>query len=948
MLEGSQFGQYELERKIGEGGMGEVYLAHDSRLERRVAIKVLPVEACCDPEKEKRFMQEARTASALNHPNIITIHDIGKHDGRTYIATELVDGEILRHRIERNEISLIECVVIAEQIASALSAAHDAGIVHRDIKPENIMIRKDGYVKVLDFGLAKISAFAGGAEAETVRLVRTNPGIVLGSVRYMSPEQARGKDVDQRSDIWSLGVVLYEMLTGKLPFEGETVSDTLANIIHLDPEPLTDLLGDEFHDLQRIIRRALEKDRDERYQTIKDLYLDLKEIRRELEQSSSGENVSPRNFTKSGIVYGSGSSNGRAGLTSTINQKKITGGRKVETKTHQDSAELIRERRSRRIWQNSLLGILLVTALGSLAYFSSTMFGGKPSDATNAFVNAKISRLTNDGQTVTPSISPDGKYVAFYKGEVGERSLVVRQLATESSVEIVPSSEKLWAKPVFSPDGNFIYYLTIEKAIGFLNKIPTLGGAPRQILVDVDFPPTFSPDGKNIAFVRHDPKNNTDLVVTASSDGSNPQTLLNSRDVGYSAFGNIAWSPDGARLLITTLKLKGGNVNEPHSSVKEFTFADKQIRETAAGVFVEINDIGWLRDGSGFLLNATDKIESPSQIWLVKYPSGEKSRVTNDVNEYAGLSLSADNASLVTIKSEVATSFWSVDPNSKDTRQITTESNATEGQYGFDIFPDERVLYTQRAADGSIDLMTMNADGTDRKLLTSSSKFNLRPKITFDGRYVVFVSTRTGAAQIWRMDSDGKNPVQLTHGEEYVNQDPQITADGKFVIFMRMPLNDTPAHFAKVSIDGGEVASLTNETEDYNFTPRLSPDGKRIAYQTIAYTQGSAESKRVITVRDFVNGEITGEPKEFDLSKGGNFIWNPDSKSLTIPNIEGAQNLYSLNLDTGQTKQITHFTSGKIANFSWTKDGKKLIMTRASVSNDLVLIQNPNASAKTF
>jgi len=280
--ENTKLGRYEIRKKIGAGGMGEVYLATDNQLERNIALKVLPAEFCCDAERVRRFKQEARAASALNHPNIITIHEIGEVEDRLFIATEFIEGETLREKIRKNDLSVYESVRIAEQIVAGLSVAHQAHIIHRDIKPENIMIRSDGYAKILDFGLAKLvdkTTEMLDAEAETRAQVNTRPGMVMGSVSYMSPEQARGRKIDGRTDIWSLGVVLYEMLTGKNPFVGETVSDSLAALIHVEPKPLD---VNRPVDLQRIVRKTLQKDTDKRYQTVKDLLIDLEDAAEEL------------------------------------------------------------------------------------------------------------------------------------------------------------------------------------------------------------------------------------------------------------------------------------------------------------------------------------------------------------------------------------------------------------------------------------------------------------------------------------------------------------------------------------------------------------------------------------------------------------------------------------------------------------------------------------------
>jgi serine/threonine-protein kinase len=287
---GSRFDRYEILDHLGSGGMGEVYLARDSRLDRRIAIKLLPAESTRDLSRLHRFVTEAKAASALNHPNIITIHEIGEAENRNFITTEFVEGRTLRQAIAAGKLSPLASIDIASQIASALAAAHQAGIVHRDIKPENVMIRPDGIVKVLDFGLAKLTervASEGEPDARTAAMLDTDPGIVLGTATYMSPEQARGVRVDGRTDIFSLGVVLYESVTGRTPFEGATQADMIGQVLNQEPRPLASHTNGIPIELQRIVSKALRKDREERYQTVKDLLLDLKALKRELETTAT-------------------------------------------------------------------------------------------------------------------------------------------------------------------------------------------------------------------------------------------------------------------------------------------------------------------------------------------------------------------------------------------------------------------------------------------------------------------------------------------------------------------------------------------------------------------------------------------------------------------------------------------------------------------------------------
>ena len=310
---GTKLGHYEIRSRIGAGGMGEVYLAEDTKLRRKVALKLLSADLTKDADRLRRFEQEAQAASALNHPNILVIYEIGTEGDAHFIATEFIEGETLRQHLHRERRSIHDSLDIAAQVASALSAAHRAGIIHRDIKPENIMIRPDGYVKVLDFGLAKLTEQRSSSidtEAPTVANANTDPGTVLGTLNYMSPEQARGKPLDARSDIFSLGVVIYEMIAGRAPFEGETSSDVMSFILHKEPPPLARYTPDVPTELDRIVAKALTKDKEDRYQTARDLLIDLKRLKQkeefeaELERSVSPESISrpPAAATASGAA----------------------------------------------------------------------------------------------------------------------------------------------------------------------------------------------------------------------------------------------------------------------------------------------------------------------------------------------------------------------------------------------------------------------------------------------------------------------------------------------------------------------------------------------------------------------------------------------------------------------------------------------------------------------
>ena len=399
----SMISHYRILSKIGAGGMGEVFLAQDTKLDRKVAIKFLNQEFSKDADKLNRFIREAKAASALNHPNILTIHEVGDHDGTNYIVTELIDGKTLREHLSPKEsLQLNQILKIGVQVAEALSAAHTAGIVHRDIKPENIMIRKDGYAKVLDFGLAKLSepgAVATGSEAAsedaTKVQINTTPGMVMGTVSYMSPEQARGNPTDARTDIWSLGIVLYEMLAGKVPFAGETVNHTIVSILEKEPLQLENVTGE----LQRIVRKSLTKDADMRYQSARDLLIDLKNLRRELDiQGELERSVVPNRETANAAIENA------TAMLSAPGESTISGQNAATQNVTTSSSSLeyaVTQAKSHKLG-SAIIGLLLFGLIAAGAYFA---FFSKGS-SSGQISSIAVMPFVND------SGNPDGEYLS--------------------------------------------------------------------------------------------------------------------------------------------------------------------------------------------------------------------------------------------------------------------------------------------------------------------------------------------------------------------------------------------------------------------------------------------------------------------------------------------------------------------------------------------------------
>src|SRR5437667_10258260 len=418
---------YRIVSKIGAGGMGEVYLAQDTKLDRKVAIKFLHEEFSKDADKLNRFIQEAKAASALNHPNILTVHEIGEVDGKNYIATELIDGKTLRAHLSQTEsLQLSQILKIGVQICEALSAAHHAGIIHRDIKPENIMIRSDGYAKVLDFGLAKLSEHrpavatgSAGSEDATRLQINTSPGVVMGTVSYMSPEQARGKDTDTRTDLWSLGVVLYEMAAGKVPFSGETVNQTIVSIIEKEPVPLENVPGE----LQRIVRKSLTKDMDMRYQSARDLLIDLKTLQRQLDIQGELERSIIPNREQTG-------ESGKESETRAYTQKSVEETREgqsakaTQNVTTSSSLEYaVTQAKSHKL-VSTIVGLLLFGVISAAAYF--------------AFFS-KASSKQIESIAVMPFVNQRGNADSDYLSDGLAESLIYR-LSQLSNLKVSPRS----------------------------------------------------------------------------------------------------------------------------------------------------------------------------------------------------------------------------------------------------------------------------------------------------------------------------------------------------------------------------------------------------------------------------------------------------------------------------------------------------------------------------
>jgi serine/threonine protein kinase len=924
---GATLSHYRIISKIGAGGMGQVYRAQDIELGRPVALKFLFTEVAAHQSRLNRFIQEAKAASALNHPNILTVYEIGRAEGLTFIATEFVEGETLRHYIRRQP-KLVEILEIAIQIASALVAAHAAGIVHRDIKPDNIMVRSDGIVKLLDFGLAKLTErgeLSSGPEETTVALVNTEPGSVLGTVTYMSPEQAAGRDVDARSDIWSLGVVLYEMVTKHAPFEGASKSHIIVAITDHEPLPIAQLAPDVPEPLEYIIAEALTKDREERTQTAKEMLGKLRRLKQRLESGATMSDLSRSLGPQLSISPLERHTTLRDAASATTRSANIADTQLVSNV----ESTSVQSRRNPKLSVAALvLGLIVVSAIG----FGLYKFFNQPKEVGPAKMTAltpggKINGEDINGQV---SISPDGKYVVCAANDSKQQaSLWIRQVSTSSLVRIVPPETGAYLGTTFSPDGEFIYYVaTLEKNkfVPTLYRIPVLGGTPAKVLDRVYSPIGFSRDGTQFAFVR---RNQDDMsLLIANTDGSGePRTIATSKQPeGFSTSGP-SWSPDGKEIACGMFNSAGTG----YSTVVKVPVEGGNSTPIGSEKWARVGRVLWLVDGSGLVITAQPEFSSiGTQVWLLPYPAGEARRITNDLNGYGEVSvgLTADSGTIATIQQVNASNIWITAANEDETRAQQILKTSLPDHVAWT--PDGKLVYASRTGE-NWDIWISNADGSEAKQLTTDAFIDHEPSVSGDGRYVVFQSNRGGARNIWRVDLDGSNLKQLTQGN-YIDANPVCSADGRSVIFVSQ--RSGSAGLWKVSIEGGTPAQLTNRPAQL---PSVSPDGKFISYFYFDEQVNNQPKLAIISPEG-------GEPvRTIELPQSVQplaFGWLPDGRSVAyLDNTSGILNVWSKPLDGGAPKQLTNFKSEFVNSFAISRDGK-IAAYRVSATRDIVLIKS--------
>lgn len=904
--------RYEIRSLIGQGGMGEVYLAHDSELERLVAVKVL--NQSDDFEKLRRFRQEAKAISALNHPNILTLYEVGQHEEFHYIVSEYIKGETLREVLGKNNLTVDEILDIAVQIGNALAAAHESGIVHRDIKPENIIVMPDGYVKVLDFGLAKLTnlekLMQSSPDAPTASVIHTQSGLIMGTVNYMSPEQLRGQAVDERADVWALGACLFEMLTGRQPFTGESVSDTIAAILNQPLPPDVPGMTPEF---ETVVARALEKQKEDRFQTAKEFVKALKNLKNYF--------LSRSGFTLDGVP------------SQQVLSPRPTGQNKNETVGFKNLSQLISTKPRRNIIALLAFAGFVFGSIALAFYVFQTR-----SDKTTG--EKKFRRLSNTGNRTNAAISPDGRFIAYVQSDNGKHSLWLSLLFEDPTGQplIEPNSSSL-RNLAFSPDGSWIYFTRFGSAsiggasIGILYRIPLLGGAPQEIARDIDSAISFSPDGKSFAFIRQKPHENIDCIVISSLDGVNERVLIEKKKPELFIKTNqesVSWSPDG-----NTIACPVGKIDPVEGDLMRLVGVDvktAQERQLTPKKWSRIGKILWTNDLNTLLITAAEGDSDLYQIIKVTRSDGQTTTITDGTSDYLNISLNKDSTRLVGTIYERNSSI-----STASMAQINQLSPLNGGSYdgigGVRYTGDGRIIFVS-IESGNPDIWITNDDGSNRRRLTTDAAADESPMVSKDGKFIVFVSSRTGIRHIWRMNFDGGELKQLTEkgGESF----PQITPDGNFVIFTAS--SEGYQALWKVPTGGGLAVQLTRTQTR---SPVISPDGRMIA----CLTRGTnPEDKFELAVVSMENGDVL---KTFDFSGENSPLtpptlrWLPNGKEIAyIATKTGVSNIFCQPLAGGEPKKLTEFAADRIFSFDFSHGGKSVVFARGVMRNNLLLIEN--------